>query len=137
MWLGHLAWWYYVAGDYATASKLFDLAVQLRPGEASFSIGRAWAQIEERRYSDAIQALDSTSESGTTQAERTMALACAYWLSKQPDAALSELEPALQQQPEWGNARWTGALYSPRVVETIGEMQNEAERRRKAQAATR
>src|SRR4029077_16768886 len=57
--LGELGWWYYLAGDYTRASQLLDQAVQQRPGDVKLWVRRAWAQIEIRRYSDAIQSVNN------------------------------------------------------------------------------
>lgn len=134
-WLGQLGWWYYLAGDYATALDLLSQAIQLRPGSPTLTTQRAWTLIEDRKLSDALDSLQSTSDSENVSRDKQMANAVVYWLSHQPDNAISDYETAVHQSPEWGNPRWVQGLYSPLVVQSIREMQAEAERRHKVQMA--
>jgi tetratricopeptide (TPR) repeat protein len=139
--IGELGWWYYLAGDYERAAQLLGQAAQQRPGSMKIWLRRAWAEIEVRRYSDAIQTVNNgVWERGGVyqehmQGERAMAQGVAFWQAKENDEALSDFDRALDNQPEWGNARWVKALYSPLVAESVQEMQAERERRKKAREA--
>ena len=139
--MGELGWWYYLAGDYARASQLLAEAVQQRPGDVQMWIRRGWAEIEIRRYSDAIQTVNNGAwENGGTpeqrlQSERSMAQGVAFWKANESDEALRDFDRALVSQPEWLNPNWVKALYSPLVAQSVQEMQAERERRRKARIA--
>jgi predicted Zn-dependent protease len=135
-WLGQIGWWYYLAGDHATAVDLISQAIQLRPGNQVLTTQRAWALIEDRKLSDALDSLQSTSDNDNLSRDKQMAIAVVYWLSHQPDSAITDYETAIHDSPEWGNLRWVQALYSPLVVQSVREMQSEAERRRKVQLAS-
>jgi predicted Zn-dependent protease len=134
-WLGQLGWWYYLAGDHATALELLSQAVQLRPGSGALTTQRAWTLIEDRKLSDALDSLESTSDSEDVGRDKQMASAVVYWLSHQADNAMSHYETAIYASPEWKNPRWVQALYSPLVAQSIREMQADAERRHKIQMA--
>jgi beta-barrel assembly-enhancing protease len=136
-WLGELAWWYYLAGDYSTAHDLLDTATQLRPGEIRFRTSEAWVNVENRRLADALRSLDPAYDAyaKTAHPERIMARAVAHWLAQQPDQAFQEYESAVRAQPEWENARWVKALYSPLVAQSLEQMQDERQRRHKTQQA--
>jgi predicted Zn-dependent protease len=136
--LGELAWWYYMAGDYPRAAQLLDQTVQQRPGDVKLWLRRAWVEIEVKRFSDAIQ----TSNNGTgyeekLQGERAMAQAVAFWQAKESDPALVDFDRATAEQPEWTNANWVMALYSPLVAQSVQEMQAERERQKKQRMAER
>ena len=67
-----------------------------------------------------------------------MAQAVAFWQAKESEQALRDFDRALAGQPEWGNAKWVKALYSPLVAQSAQEMQverAERERQRKARLA--
>ena len=136
-WLGRLGWWYYLAGDRATALNLLSQAIQLRPGNVELTTSRAWTQIEDRKLSDALESLQMTYSSGNIRRDRQMAQATVAWLSHQNDDAMRDFEAAMSEQPEWNNPRWVQALYSPLVAQSVKEMQAESERRRKLQATAR
>jgi len=142
--IGELGWWYYLGGDYARASQLLGQAAQERPGDVKMWIRRAWTEIDIRRFSDAIQtATNGVWESAGAneqrfQNERAMAQAVAFWQAKESEQALRDFDRALAGQPEWGNAKWVKALYSPLVAQSAQEMQverAERERQRKARLA--
>jgi predicted Zn-dependent protease len=139
--MGELGWWCYLAGDSERASRMLDAAVEQRPGSVKMGLRRTWVEIENHRYSDAIQTVNNSQwESGGTyeerpQGERAMAEAVAFWLAKEPEPALRDFDRALADQPEWGNPRWVEALYSPLVAQSMQEMQAERERQRKARLA--
>jgi beta-barrel assembly-enhancing protease len=134
-WLGELGWWYYVAGEHARAAELINEAIQLRPGDAMLTTQKAWALIEDRRLSDALDSLQSTYGNGNFQRDRQMAQAVVYWLSHQTDSAVGDYRAAIDLQPEWNNPRWVEALYSRLVSASVKEMQAEVERRRKLRLA--
>jgi tetratricopeptide (TPR) repeat protein len=135
-WLGKLGWWFYLAGDYPTASNLLGDAVQLRPDDARVRQRLAWAWIEQHRLADALQVLgDSGAYDSTSQHEKEMARSVARWQAEEHDAALADFSAAVSGQPEWDNPAWVKALYSPTVARSIQQMQTETERRRKALAA--
>ena len=85
--------------------------------------GRAWAEIEIRRYSDAIQTVNNRGwgNGGTNElrvlSERAMAQGAAFWQAKETEEALRDLDRALAGQPEWGNPQWVKVLYSPLVAQ--------------------
>jgi predicted Zn-dependent protease len=137
LWLGELGWWYYLAGDYSTAHDLLDTATELRPGEIAFRTSEAWVNVENRRLADALRSLDPAYDAyaKTAHPERIMARGVAHWLAQQPDQALQEYESAVTAQPEWENPKWVKALYSPLVAQSLEEMQDERQRRRKTQPA--
>jgi beta-barrel assembly-enhancing protease len=136
-WLGDLAWWYYLAGDDSNARDLLDTATQLRPGEIRFRTSEAWVNIENRRLADALRSLDPSYDlySTTAYPERTIARSVAYWLARQPDQALQQYERGVIAQPEWENAKWVKGLYSPLVAESLQQIKDERQRRRKTQQA--
>jgi beta-barrel assembly-enhancing protease len=136
-WLGELAWWYYLAGDYSDAHDLLDTAAQLRPEEIRFKTSQAWVNIENRRLADALRNLDASYDlySKTTHPERIMARSIAHWLARQPDQALEEYESGVTAQPEWENEKWVRALYSPLVAQSLQEIQAERQLRHKARQA--
>jgi len=61
-----------------------------------------------------------------------MGSAVASWLAQQKDKALNQFSMAVEVRPDWLNPKWTGALYSRTVVNTITEMQAEQKKRRSA-----
>jgi predicted Zn-dependent protease len=132
LWLADLGWWHYLAGDYWKAVDLLSAAVQQRPQNPSLRSQLAWAQVEVRRYADALQ---------TTQqvpGVSPMARAVVLWSSQEREQGLRGFEAALASQPEWGNPAWVKALYSPTVSQSVREMQAEQEvRERKARASSR
>jgi len=133
--LQELGWWFYMAGDYRSAADLLGQAIQQRPRDLRLGARLSWADIELRRFSDALQVLNLAYEQGQAQPERTMARAVSLWRALQYDEALRDFESASAAQPEWTNPRWVKALYSPLVVQSIDQMSVERERRRKIQAA--
>jgi len=132
-WLGRLAWWYYLAGDYRTASDLLEETIQKLPGTVEFRTAKAWSDIELGRLADALQDLEGAQPA--PGGGRGMARAVALWQAKQPDQALQQFELAAKTQIEWKDSRWVQALYSPTVLQSIQQMQDERERRRKLQLA--
>jgi predicted Zn-dependent protease len=132
--LGELGWWYYLAGDYARASQLLGDAVQQRPGDVKLWVRRAWAQIEIRRYSDAMQSVNNGYEQGLPN-EKAMAQGVAYWQARETESALRDYDRAVAEQPEWENPRWVRALYSPLATRSVEEMKAERERQKKQRLA--
>jgi hypothetical protein len=80
-----------------------------------------------------MQTLTATYDS-TDAPDRDMAKAVGFWQARQPDLALAEFESAIVRQPEWRNGYWVKALYSPRVLQSVLEIQAEKLRRAKARA---
>jgi predicted Zn-dependent protease len=130
LWMGELGWWHYLNGDYQKAVDLLSAAVQQRPGDLNLWLRFAWAQIEIRRYGDALQALNGAIYEQKIQPERVMVRAVANWQAQEHDEALRDFDIALAGQPEWENSSWVNPLYSPLVAQSIQEMQAERERRR-------
>lgn len=129
-WIGELAWWHYLAGDYGKSVELLSAAQQLRPGDDLLTLRLAWALIEVRRYSDALQMLQNAPYEPAHQTEKAMAQAVAHWQAQQRDAAMIFFDSALAGHPEWRNPDWVRALYSPLVAGSIDEMQAEQARRK-------
>jgi tetratricopeptide (TPR) repeat protein len=135
--LGELGWWHYLAGDYPAANNLLGEAAQLRPGGQQIWVWLAWAQIEMRRFSDAIHSLDSATYEQHIAPDRAIVRSVAEWQAREQDSALQDFEVALRGKPEWQNSAWVNALYSPLVAQSVQEMKEERERRlKKAKLAT-
>jgi beta-barrel assembly-enhancing protease len=147
-WLGDLAWWHYLAGEYPTALELIKEAIQQRPSDSHYRLARAWIEIQQRRLADAIDSLQGDwanpqqttatytagnlrSYPGSPQSERAMALAVLNWQQQNPDGALQQFEVAIAGEPEWQNSRWVQALYSPVISESVQQMQIERDRRKR------
>src|SRR5207237_5264291 len=86
--LQELGWWFYMAGDYRSAADLLGQAIQQRPRDLRLGARLSWADIELRRFSDALQVLKLEYEQGQAQPERTMARAVSLWRALQYDEAL-------------------------------------------------
>jgi beta-barrel assembly-enhancing protease len=137
--LGELGWWHYRADDYPRAVELLALAVQRIPDAGKLRLRLAWAEIEVRRYSDALRMLDSVAYAPGTGPEKMMACAVARWRAEEKDNAMEDFAGAFDgAKAEWENSRLIKALYSPMTAQSIAEMNEETERRRekaKADAA--
>ena len=130
-----LGWWFYLAGDYQSASDLLADAVQQRPGEIRIGTRYSWALNELHRYNDGLENLNRIYAEGHEEHERTMARAVILWNAQQKPEALAKFASAETQQPEWKNRRWVSAMYSPTVANTIDAMRQEAERLSKVRPA--
>jgi predicted Zn-dependent protease len=128
-WFARLAWWYYLAGDSSTSLELLENAVQQRPGDSRYATEQGWVQIENRRLADAMQSLNTTYETSNDRPDRVMARAVALWQAKEQEDALRDFATAAARQPEWDNARWVKALYSPLVAESVEQIRAEQKRR--------
>ncbi len=128
--VGELGWWHYLNGDYQKSVELLSESVQQRPGDLDLGLRLAWAQIEVRRYSDALQTLDSVNYERRTPPEKAIIQAVARWQAQERDEAMRAFDIAMGSQPEWENPKWVMALYSPLVEHSVQEMQAEGERRR-------
>ena len=126
--LGRLGWWYYRAGNYSTASELLLRTVALRPGNLSLHSALAFDQLEQHQLDDAIRHFSIAIADNDWNSPQ-MGRAVARWQARQTDGALEDYEAVAKGQPEWRNPRWVKALYSPRVAQSVAEM--EAERRRR------
>lgn len=139
--LGSLGWWYYMAGDNERAAHIFDEVVQQRPANVKLWLRRAWAEIEIKRFSDAIQTVNNgVGESGGVyqarpEGERSMAQAVAFWQASETDSAIGDFDRAVTAQPEWLNPQWVKAVYSPLVAQSVEQMKAEHERRKKERMA--
>jgi len=130
MWIGELGWWHYRDGNYQRAVELLSDASQQRPSDTELGLQLAWAQIEIRRYGDALQVVQNTGYAAGIEPEKAMVRALARCQAQEQDQALVDFNVALVGEPEWGNSSWVKALYSPLVAQSIQEMQAERERRR-------
>ena len=130
VWLGELGWWHYLNANYEKSVELLSEAVQQRPGDLDLGLHLAWVQIEVRRYSDALQTLDSVNYERQTSPEKAIIQAVARWQAQERDEAIRAFGIAMGSQPEWENPKWVMALYSPLVAHSVQEMQAEGERRR-------
>jgi hypothetical protein len=130
MWTGELGWWHYRDGNYQKAVELLSDASQQRPRDTEVSLELAWAQIEIRRYGDALQVVQNTGYAVGIEPEKAMVRAVARWQAQEPDQALVDFNVALVGEPEWGNSSWVEALHSPLVAQSIQGMQAEREQRK-------
>jgi predicted Zn-dependent protease len=138
VWIGELGWWHYLGGNFVEAVRLLTDAAQRRPGDSKLLVKLAWAEIEVRRYGDALQAVNSAVYETQLEPARAMVRAVARWQAQEQDQALLDFKAALGRQPEWENPNWVNALYSPLIAQSILEMQAERERRKlKAKIAAR
>ncbi len=130
LWMGELGWWHYLNGDYQKAVDLLSAAVQQRPSDLNLRLRLAWAQIEIRRYGDALQTPDGAGYEQKIQPGRVMVRAVASWQAQEHDEAIRDFDIAVGGEPEWENPTWFKALYSPLVAQSIQEMKAERERQR-------
>jgi predicted Zn-dependent protease len=129
--LGELGWWHYQAGDYPRAVELLGLAVQRSPDDKLWRLRLGWADIEVRRYSDALGILESVMCSRETESEKAMARAVARWRAAEKDQAMADFAVSIgESKSDWHNPQLMKALYSPLTAESIVEMNAETERRR-------
>lgn len=133
--LQHLGWWFYRNGDFKKSADLLSEVVQARPNDVAARSHLALAQIELRRYADALETVsDVYGESD--EGKRAIVRALAQWRSESRDAALIDFNLALNAQPEWANLNWVKGLYAPAVVQNVEEILAERElRRAKARVA--
>ena len=135
IWIGELGWWRYLQGDYPAAVDRLSEARQQRPGDGNLWLRLAWALIEVRRYSDALQMLEGVAEEGNTPPAREILRAVAHWEAQQREQALRDFDVAVNRESEWENPNWVRALYSPGVARSVQEMRTERERQKKEAAA--
>ncbi len=140
---GEIGWWSYRAGNYPAAQSRLALATQQRPDNSELNTQLGWVLIEQHNYEGALFRFDrSTPRSSLSgedvvlgsrfTGETRMGSAVASWLAQQKDKALNQFSMAVEVRPDWLNPKWTGALYSRTVVNTITEMQAEQKKRRSA-----
>lgn len=135
--LEELGWWHYLAAEYPRAVELLALAVQRIPDERRWRLRLAWADIEVRRYSDALGMLQSVTYAPAIESEKAMARAVTRWRAAEKDQAMEDFVEAIgEAKAEWQDSQLMKALYSPTTAESIAQMNDEAKRRReKANAA--
>jgi beta-barrel assembly-enhancing protease len=134
---GELGWWHYLNGDYPKAIDLLSEEVQQRPWTVTPSLRLAWAKMEVREYRDALEVLTEIRTNRQIPPEGTMARAVASWQSQEHEEALRYFGSAVRAQPEWENSNWVRALYSPRVAESIVEIETKLEQQRARVAVNR
>jgi len=130
VWMGELGWWHCLNGDYQKSVDLLSAAVQQRPTDVNLWLRLSWAQIEIRRYGDALQTLNGGVYEQRMDPERAIVRAVANWQAQEHNEAMRDFDIALGGQPEWENSSWVKALHSPLVAQSIQEMQAERERQR-------
>lgn len=128
--IGELGWYHYLAGEYPRAVELLEQARQESPDNATIALRHAWALIEVRRLSDALQ-LAANLPASNPPAEQSMVQAVAMWQAGETDHALNDFTRAIAIQPECANPLWTRALYSPLVAKSVQEMKEQYDRRLK------
>jgi hypothetical protein len=129
--LGELGWWHYLAGEYPRAVELLSMTVQRIPDERRWRLRLAWADMEVRRYSDALGMLQSVTYAPATESEKEMARAVTRRRAAEKDQAMEDFVSAAgESRVDWQNPQLMKALYSPATAECIAQMNDEAERRR-------
>ena len=123
-----LGWWYYRAGQYEEADRLLTLATEQRPAGSDYQVQLAWVRLDQKRYSTAIRIFDRV---GGVAIGR----AVARWQGNDVDAALNDFVAGSYSEPQWLNAKWVQALFSPTVSRSIAEMKVEQEKRELARKA--
>jgi tetratricopeptide (TPR) repeat protein len=138
---GRYGWWFYEVGEYDSAAKWLQGAVQELPADPALQTLLGWALIEQHNLEGAMQRFESNAnqypayEYGSPIQrrrmfnERRVGLAVAKWQAQQHESALSEFNGTIYSQPEWLNPKWVEALYSPGVAKTIEEMKAEQKKR--------
>jgi predicted Zn-dependent protease len=138
---GRYGWWFYRVGQFDSAAKWLQSAVEERPGDPFLQSRLGWVLIEQHNLEAAMQRFESastrypSSEYGSPNQrrrlfnERRMGMAVAEWQAQQFDRAVNEFAGAWMTQPEWLNPKWVGALYSPGVSKTIEELKAEQKKR--------
>jgi predicted Zn-dependent protease len=138
---GRYGWWFYEVGEYGSAAKWLQSAVEELPGDPALQTLLGWTLIEQHNLEGAMQRFESagtqypSSDYGSSNLlhrvinERRMGLAVAKWQAQQHDSALSEFSSVTYAQPEWLNPKWVESLYSPGVAKTIEEMKAEQKKR--------
>jgi hypothetical protein len=124
--LARLGWWYYRAGNYEKAFLLIDRASQMRPQDESFSRLRAWPLIELSRFRD----ISAVSGDQIQNDEYIAALAVSKRLSLSRELSLNEFT-SLSHNRAWTNRAWVEANYSPLVAQTLDQIKQESQRRKK------
>jgi tetratricopeptide (TPR) repeat protein len=142
---GQYGWWFYESGEYDSAQKWLQSAVEEDPADIVLQTRLGWALIQQHNLEGAIQRFSNNGYDPATASrspntrrrifiERLMGLAVAEWQAKQPDRALGEFTGVLDRRPEWLNPKWVGAIYSPEVAKTIEELKMEQAKRHGRQA---
>jgi predicted Zn-dependent protease len=129
--MGRLGWWYYRAHKYDDCAAVLRDALAQRPGDAELRTTHAWNEIEQHQSQDAIPifaAVPADPEWNSPDMGRAVAL----WKTQRGDDAVKVFDAAVKSAPEWRNARWVQALYSPSVAQSIAQIDAESARRQTA-----
>ncbi len=134
--LHRLAWWYYRAAQYSAAEALYGSLAEQRPGDVTLQYDLGWAELEENKSESAIRRFTQSAESMPSNSAQwsmaEMGLAVALWKSPRTEDAMKDYDATVIAEPRWLNQRSVRAFYSPRVAQTIAEMQAEHEKRLEA-----
>lgn len=135
---GKIGWWYYLAGDSDIASTLLEQAYQERPEDGQVILHSAWALVEQKRYADALNRLESISYSQkeVSASVQLMIHAVVKWQTQQADGSMADFNSAIAQAPQWKNSKWVKALFSPFVYQTVEAIKAEVARRDKLHLAS-
>ncbi|HET7840616.1 MAG TPA: M48 family metalloprotease [Terriglobia bacterium] len=131
--LARLGWWYYRAQNPSGGEMLLADLNRLRPEYGELLNYRGWTDLELHAPSSALTTFqlvpsdvkaDDTLDNGPQ-----MGLAIAKWRAGQREPALEAFHSAVDSKPEWLNPNWVGAIYSPGVTRSVGEMATEYQKR--------
>ena len=131
--IGRLGYWYYRAGDYATADNLLGRAVEGRPSNTAMHAQFAWDLIEEGKLATALRQF----ELAPNEIGASMGRAVANWLAQNPDQALVHFAQSAEEEPYWLNPRWAQGNSTPAVMRALEQMKIEREKRRLSDLARR
>ena len=136
---GRLGWWYYRAGDAETAEKLLTSSVEQRPQDGWLNMKLGWAMAAQKKYDSAQQRLYASASDADRgiKADSEMGLAVTEWQTRQRETALDHYRNAVADRKAWSNPRWISALYGSSISSVVGAIQQEDDRRRKAESPHR
>jgi predicted Zn-dependent protease len=135
---GKIGWWYYLAADSDTAGTLLEQAYQERPEDGQIILHSAWALVEQKRYADALNRLESIgySQKDVSGSAQLMIHAVVKWQTQQADGSIADFNSAIAEAPQWKNSKWVKALFSPFVYQTLEAIKAEVARRDKLHLAS-
>jgi len=137
--LDRIGWWYYRSGRAREAVELLSRLVGVTPNSEEVILELGWAQLEAGAYQPALASFRRTrnvfNEWRPRADDPVMGLALGDWLLPDREEALREYTLAIQQHPEWQNAKWAGALYPLNTVHLAAAVNAERARREAAQKA--